>query len=131
MNLPTVLLLASLLCAESPAGTKLERFMMVQAIIFRAEVKGMSIEEVVYAPYQFAGIHTIDLEGYRLYRPKELQENIQIAMWALANPPVMQVSNFARTNTCNIDKPCEWEQRCQVILEEGIHTFYVCDEWLR
>lgn len=125
MNIQTILLLAALLCAESPAGTYLERFLMAETVAYRSRVSGMSIEEVIYAPHQYAGVHTIDLEGYKLYRPEELAENINIAVLALMLPPI-RVSNFARTGSCWYDKPCEWESRCEKIVEEGRHTFYLC-----
>ena len=129
MNIQIIMLLACLLCAESPAGTVLERHLMAETIVYRATVKSSSIEEVVYAPAQFAGVQAIDLDGYRLYRPRELMENMSIAMAVLQSPAVAKVSNFARTGTCNVDKPCEWEQRCEVVAIEGRHTFYVCPDW--
>lgn len=88
----------------------------------------MSIEEVIYAPNQYAGADNIDLEGYQFYRSQELEENIQIAMWALANPAI-PVSNFARTGSCWYDEPCGWEASCEKIVEEGKHTFYLCPQW--
>ena len=129
MNFQTVMLLACLLCAESPAGTLLEKFLIAQTVVYRAEVSGMSVKEVIYAPFQYPGVHAIDLEGYRLYRPQELEENIHIAMWVLFNLPVVKVSHFARTGTCWYDRPCEWESQCKLLIVEGKHSFYLCPDW--
>jgi len=129
MNVATAILLAGLLCTESVGGTVRERTLIAETVVYRARFSGASAEKIVYAPAQYPGIHNLDYAGYKLYRPNELAENIAIAMMVLSTTKTMAVSNYARTGTCWYDRPCDWEARCEVVEEEGRHTFYLCPDW--
>lgn len=101
---------------------------MAEVVKYRSQVSGLSAEQIVRAPYQFTGISEIDMGAYRLYRRRELAENMRIVIRVWSSP-VRVVSNYARAGTCWYDRPCEWESRCEVVAEEGIHTFYLCPEY--
>lgn len=128
MNIQTIVLIAALLCAESPGGTRAERRLMAEVVKYRSQVSGLTVEQVIYAPSQFAGVNEIDMDAYQLYRRRELEENMRIVMQAWSSP-AREISNYARTGTCWYDRPCEWESRCEIVAEEGKHTFYLCPEY--
>lgn len=126
----TILLLALLLCSESINQPMAERFLMAETVLYRAEVSGQTIEEVVFEEGQYPSTEFLDRD-YETWRAKELRENIYIAASVLHAGIAVPVSNFARTGTCMHDRPCAWEADCETVTIVGEHTFYHCPWWRR
>lgn len=124
----TVLLLALLLCGESINQPMAERFWMAETVLYRAEMSGKTVEQVIFEEGQYSGVKFLDRD-YETWRSEELRENIYIAASVLHAGVVVPVSNFARTGTCIHDRPCAWEAGCEVVTIIGEHTFYLCPDW--
>lgn len=122
-RLSELLLLAHLLCAEAPAGTIGERWLIAQTVIYRMQASGQTVGQVIYAPGQYQGIEIMDVAGHRRYRLRELEENLAIAQAALILGPVAGISNFTEPGSG------DWRFGCQLKYIEGGHYFYLCPYW--
>lgn len=125
MNIATIILLASLLCAECPACDIDERWLIAQTVVYRAEAKDLPIDKIIYEPRQYQAAILIDIEAYRTLRCKEFEENIAIAQAAILIGPVVNVSNFAKPGSA------DWQKRCEIKYIERKHRFYLCSDWRR
>jgi len=120
----TVVLIASLLCAESPNGSLRDRYLIVQTIRYRSEFKEIPLVLSVTQKGQYQGLSLVNWELYRIYRQFEIQENVRLTIEVLTGDNQVKVSNF-----CSIGSKCSWESSCKLLEVTESHKFYLCPEW--
>jgi len=121
----TLLLIAALLCAESPNGSLEDRTLIAHTIGYRSQVTGLSLLTIITQPSQYQGLGLIDWQGYRLYRKREMGTNFMIAYKVLFCEEPLEVSNF-----CEVGKTCIWERDCLLKTVTNHHKFYLCEDWV-
>lgn len=125
MGFITLLLIAALLCAESPNGSIRDRYLITQTIVYRSEQTGLDLLPVITQKGQYQGLGLIDWQGYRLYRQLEMRQNLVLVMGVLKDTNRVRVSNF-----CSVGISCSWESSCRIIETTDHHKFYLCPEWV-
>jgi hypothetical protein len=124
MNLPAIILLAAILCAECPACSVEERWLIAQTVVYRADVKSLPVDKIIYEPHQYQAVGDINIPAYRQLRPGEWGENLGIAWAAIRDGPLTEISHFASNEP-------EWTSRCEPKYRAERHLFYLCPDYKR